>query len=329
MKKIILFLIIASVALIISCGKPNELTSKFKIISTCADPGYAEAVTIGKINNTNYAFVASGQAGMVIYNIDNPESTYIVTQWRDTLPSHTVFSSCWSIAVLNNYAFLAYGSNELEILDASNLDSLIYVGDLTWPAAYAYDISVPDTNFAYIAAKQQFIITDISNLTNPIPVEQHHFPSDIRGVAVKDSFAYIACEQLGIYVINVKAAQYPIVSNCNTPSNARGLFIKDNTCYVADGRYGIVAIDITNPRTPVIIGELPLSGYATHIYVKDTLAYVSGEDAGVSIINVKDNTKPILLETVKTSYARGVCADSQYIYVADRDQGLVVIKQEE
>jgi hypothetical protein len=302
--------------LISSCGKPTEFVSHYKIISETPCPGYAQSISIGNVNNKSYAFVAAGQAGMITYNIDNPESTFIIAQWMDTL------NSCWAVAT--------YGNKELEIINIADFDSMYFVGGFVWPVAYAYDIFVPDTNFAYIAAKQQFIITDIQDPSFPSVLDQRHFPSDVRGVFIKDSLAYLACEQLGIYITNIKTAPYNIVGNCDTPSNARGLFVADNTCYVADGRQGIVIIDITDPAASSIIGQLDLSGYANRVYVKDTLAYVACGDAGLKVVNVKDRSNPVLIETIQTSYAKGIYAPAgQYIYIADRDQGLIVIKQEE
>jgi hypothetical protein len=327
MKKIIkvtLFFIIVITSLILNCGKPNESIGKFKIVSTCANPGYTQSVWIGKINNKPYAFVASGQAGMVIYNIDNPESTYIVAQWFDTT------YIAWGITTLSNYAYLVGGKNLTEKIDVSNLDSLRLVSYFPLQiSGYAYDISMIDTNYSCVAANERcFLINLLTSDYGYIT-----FPNSVRGVFFADSLAYLACEQLGLYIVKPKFSPYlsiSILGSCDTPSNARSLFVSDNTCYIADGRNGIVLIDVTNPRDSKVISHLSLSGYACRIYVKDTLAYVACENAGVAIVNVKDKNNPTLVETVKTSYAKGIFApEGSYIYVADRDDGLVVIKQEE
>jgi hypothetical protein len=330
--KIIKFLAIVffiSVLYLISgCGKPNEFTSHFKIISTSPNPGYAQSIWIGNVNNKPYAFVASGQAGMTIYNIDNPESTYIVAQWMDTM------YTCWSTATLRNYVYLACSRMLLVKLDVRNLDSLRTIAEFGGTGGitgYAYDIFATDTNHVTIAARERFVFIDVTDPLYPSYVAIW-LPNCARGVFAVDSFAYVACEQLGVYIFNIKTAPLSaaIVGSCNTPSNARGVFVRDNTCYVADGRNGLVLIDVTNPRQASIISELHLSGYANRVYVRDTLAYLACSDGGLSIVNVKDRTNPLLVDVIQTSYAKGVfVSDSQYIYVADRDQGLVVIKQEE
>jgi hypothetical protein len=331
--KIIRFLTIVffiSVLYLISgCGKPNEFASRFSIVSTSPNPGYAQSIWIGNVSNKPYAFVASGQAGMIIYNIDNPESTYIVAQWMDTT------YSCWSITTLRNYAYLACSRKLLVKLDVRNFDSLTTIaefGGMGGITGYAYDIFATDTNHVTVAARERFVFIDVTDPSST-SYAAVYLPNCARGVFVVDSFAYVACEQLGIYIFNIKTTPYlsvAAIGNCNTPSNARGVFVKDNICYVADGRNGLVLIDVTNPRQASIISELHLSGYANRVYIRDTLAYLACSDGGLSIVNIKDRTNPSLLAVVQTSYAKGVfVSDSQYIYVADRDQGLVVIKQEE
>lgn len=325
MKKIKILAIVfifSLICLISGCGKPNEFIPKFKIISESYNPGYAQSVWVDSINHKNYAFVASGQAGMVIYNIDNPESTYIVAQWMDSM------NTCWDVTTLKGYAYLAYGKRELIVIDSQNLDSLRYIDECSWPTpGNSYDIFIQDTSNIYIGVQDRLLIAPVSAPAYP---EEYDPPHYVRGVFAVDSFAYLACEQLGVYIMNVKTTPRKIIGMCNSPSNARGLFVSDNTCYVADGRDGLVIIDITNPRQTQIISELDLSGYANRVFVKDSLAYVACEDAGLSIVNVKNRTQPFLVETVKTSYAKGVFVpDGPYIYVADRDEGLIIIKQEE
>jgi len=321
--KILTIVFIISVLYLISgCGKPNEFTSHFKIISTSPNPGYAQSIWIGNVNNKPYAFVASGQAGMVVYNIDNPESTYIVSQWMDTV------NTCWDVTTLQGYAYLAYGQKELVVVDCRNLDSLRYVVDINYPSpGNSNSIFIEDTTNIYIGLQDRLLISQVSQPAFP---QEYNPPRHIRGIFVSDSFAYFACEQLGICIMNIKTTPRRIINICYTPSNARGVFVRDNTCYVADGRNGLVLIDVTNPRQASIISELHLSGYANRVYVRDTLVYLACSDGGLSIVNVKDRTNPLLVDVIQTSYAKGVfVSDSQYIYVADRDQGLVVIKQEE
>ncbi|MBS4015484.1 MAG: hypothetical protein KGZ86_03510 [Candidatus Latescibacteria bacterium] len=310
--------------LTLNCGEPLEIVSKYKIISITANPGFCQKLTIRTVNNQDLAFVASGQAGLVIYDIADPSSPAIVAQYMDTL------NSCFGVATQGDYAYLAYGKKELEIISIQNLDSIYSVGSFEWPAAYAYDVFAADTNFAYVAAREQFIVAQVTEPAYPNVLGQYRFPSNIRSVVVKDSFAYLAAEQLGVYVMNIKSNPRIVIDACDTPSNARHVFLADSVCFVADGRGGLVIINAADPYANYIISNLHLSGYAQSVFVKDSIAYVACGDAGLAIVNVSDITQPSLIETVKSSYCRSVfVTDHDIIFVADRDQGLLVIKYEE
>ncbi|MEO0091233.1 MAG: hypothetical protein ABIK61_00770 [candidate division WOR-3 bacterium] len=319
------FTLIAILFVTINCKRPIE-EPNFEIISKCANPGYAQSVYVTELNNNQYALVASGQAGLVIYDVNNPEQPNIKTQWTDTL------NTCWSAMTKNNYAYLAYGSKLYVKLNITNLDSIRIEAEFTSLGfvAYAYDIFAIDTNYIGIAARERFIIYD---LTNPLFPDYRTlwFPRCVRGVFVLDSFAYLACEQLGVNIVKIKWLPNPsleLIGNIDTPSNARSVFVQDNTCYVADGRAGLVIIDITQPTSAGIISKLDLPGYAQRVFVKDTLAYLACGDAGLCIVNIKQKDKPFLVETVKTSYAKGVFVNAQnLIFVADRDEGLIIIKE--
>jgi hypothetical protein len=310
--------------LMYNCEEPNEIVSKYTIISETANPGFCQKLTIRTVNNQKLAFVASGQAGLVIYDINNPISPQIIAQYMDTL------NSCFGVATQGDYAYLAYGKKELEIINISRMDSIYSVSMFEWPAAYAYDIFTADTDYTYIAAREQFIVAQVTDPVYPNVLGQYRFPSNIRSVIVRDSFAYLASEQLGVYIMNIKSNPRIVIDACDTPGNARHVFLKDSVCYVADGREGLVIINASDPYTNQIISILNLSGYAQSVFVKDSIAYVACGDGGLAIVNVNDITEPSLIETVKTAYCRSVyVTDDDYIYVADRDRGLYIIKYEE
>ncbi len=316
---LIIFFVLAN------CKKVIE-NQNFYIVSKISNPGYAQSVYVTKLNNKPYAFVASGQAGLVIYDVDNIEQPQVKAQWMDSI------NTCWSVTTKNNYAYLAYGSKLYVKLNIANIDSIRVAACFTSLGfvAYAYDIFATDTNYISIAGRERFMIYD---LTDPIFPDYRTlwFPRCVRGVFVVDSLAYLACEQLGLVIVNTKFAPQMscnLVSSKDTPSNARGVFVKDNTAYVADGRFGLVIIDVSIPISTVICGKIDLPGYAHRVFVKDTLAYLACGDAGLCIVNIKQKDKPFLVETVNTSYAQGVFVNDQdIIFVADRDEGLIIIKQ--
>ncbi len=321
--KILSFVLLS---LLLHCGEPQIIESKFTIISETSNPGYPQSLVIKELHNQRLAFVASGQAGLVIYNVDNPEQPTIVGQWMDTL------NSCWSVTLFENYAYLSCGRKLLVRLEIVRTDSIITNYEILSGIiliGYAYQNAVIDTNLICIAGRERFFILNITDPNWPT-YAYLNFPNNARSLFVVDSIAYLACEQLGVYTIKIKSTPQvsaEILGSCDTPSNARHLFIRDTLCYVADGRNGLVVLNIRNPQSPFQVGNLKVDGYAQNVYVKDTLAYLACGDGGLKIVNIKNPTQPLLIETVKTNYAKGVYVTiDNLIYVADRDRGLLIVK---
>ena len=53
--------------------------------------------------------------------------------------------------------------------------------------------------------------------------------------------------------------------------------------------------------------------------------FITTELRGLQIIDVSDPVNPFRIGTVQTQYAKGVTADDKYIYVADEEEGLIII----
>lgn len=72
-----------------------------------------------------------------------------------------------------------------------------------------------------------------------------------------------------------------------------------------------------------IIGSYDGSGYAKELMLVDNKIYMTA--SGVQIIDVANPNSPFLIGQVVTEYSLGVDADEDYIYVADEDEGLIII----
>lgn len=291
---------------------------RYQIKSVILTYGYAHDVFIDE----PYAYIADGQAGLTILDIEEPENPYIVGNIMDTL------HEAWGVVVEDEYAYVAYGSAELWILDISEPESLWVVGALEYPTpASGYDIFIQDS-LVYIAAMSQFIIANVRDPRYPDLMFQARFPANVRGVSVIDSFACIACEQLGIYIYNVaNLRQTRIIGWCDTKGNARDVFIKDSLAFVADGTNGLVVINIKDKNNPTIIGSLDLPGYARKIFINDLL-YIALGDSGLGVVDITNPASPKIDAIVKTGYAYSVFATDDYIYVANGRNGLTIIGKE-
>ncbi|MEO0093616.1 MAG: hypothetical protein ABIK67_05105 [candidate division WOR-3 bacterium] len=292
---------------------------RYRVVSSIKTYGYAHDVFV----DDPYAYIADGQAGLTIVDIEEPSSPTFVANIMDT--TH----EAWGVVVEEDYAYVAYGSMELWIVDVSDLDSLYVIGSLSYPTpASGYDICVRDS-LDYIAAMSQFIIASIADPRYPDLLFQDLFPANVRGVALIDSFALIACEQLGIYIYNIQNPRNAnIVAWFDTPGNARDVFCQDSFAFVADGSEGLIVVNIKDKRTPTLVTTLDLPGYARKISIVDNWLYIALGDSGLGVIDITNPKAPKLEAIVKTGYAYSVFATEDYIYVACGRDGLKIIKKE-
>lgn len=292
---------------------------RFHIVASARTQGYPHDIAI----QGDRAYIADGQAGLVIFDVSDPLQPAIIGSKMDSL------NEAWGVAVRDSYTYLAYGYKELLILKTVRPDSITTVGVLEYPQpGYGYDLALTDT-FLYIAADAQFIKVGIADPRYPNLVYQGYYPRDCRGVAVSGANAFLAVGQLGLATWRIDTVPPVQAGSADTRGLARGIAVAQNHVFVADGREGLAVFDCSSPAAPVEVGNLPLVGYANTIALHDTLAFVACGDGGISIVNVVRPEAPWLVARIATGYAMGVCPVGQYVYAGDRDLGLVVIKQEE
>ena len=119
-----------------------------------------------------------------------------------------------------------------------------------------------------------------------------------------------------------------IISWIDTPNNARDLVVRNNKVFVADGYGGLYIIDISDIENPFYISNLSLPGYSQKIEVDDEKVYVACGSGGIYGIDIKDINQPCIYAVYKTPYAYDIEINENYIFVADRDRGIIVLSKE-
>lgn len=312
-----------SFAFFIGCGRrdnPNIPTKP--IIGKCATPGYATDLFV----NGNYAYVADGQAGLVI--IDIIDSLRI-------LGMCDIEGYAQGVVVKDSFTYISGGEQELVIIDVSKPNTPTIKQSITNQVLdYGYDICVfsKDTSlFAFISCKDKsrtFDVTNVEVAPYEIISARYKTSGDARGVYFNSNFVYIADEQMGLHIIDVTDPYNPdSIGWCDTPGRANDVFVLGNYAYVADGSMGLQIIDISVPKEPKLVGNYNTSGYAMKVFVYDNYAYVADRKNGLLIIDVSNPSSPFIVGKCNTPYANSVYVTENYVYLADRDEGLVVIKK--
>ncbi len=288
----------------------------------------------------NYAYCASGTAGLRIVNITDPSKPVLVS----TVPVDEPFWGFQSVCVSGDYAYVAeafyvrivnvtdpvhpaivsstptdgnhraiaaFGMYVLVAGDAESVD-VKDVSDPHNPHAVGglylteriWDLQI-DGHYAYLASwLKKLVVIDISNPLKIVQAEswgEGH--SDV--VCVSGGYAYVVDEVSGY--INIVAISDP------TPPTTAGtyvtpsyivwdVFISGSYAYVADtGR--LVIVNVTDPESPKHVGNVTTWGWCRDVYVSGHCAYVacgSSEFRGLQVINISDSANPSIIGSYTT-----------------------------
>jgi len=124
---------------------------------------------------------------------------------------------------------------------------------------------------------------------------------------------------------------------CDTPALALAVYVKNGFAHIADDRGGLQIVDLpdTIPAfdhdspysvNPILIADINTSGRTKDIHVVGDHCFLADGSGGLKVIDISNPGAPIFLSAYTTPYAYGLWADSDYIYLADRDNGLMIFE---
>jgi hypothetical protein len=232
-----------------------------------------------------------------------------------------------NVAVISNYAYVADGDNGLVILDISNPKTPVLVSSYD-TAGIAYDVAVSN-GYAYVAdGANGLVIVSITNKANPSLAGWTNTSGTASGVAVQSNYVYLADGESGagkeLLVFNVSNPSAPSLA-WKGPALQRAM----NDVYIQDGLMYVAAdqnVYRMNTGTSTIGWIASPGGFTgwnmTGIHGSGSIIAAAAGANGVKIMN----TNLVVLGGYDTSgTASGVFVISNYVYVADGTNGLVVL----
>lgn len=333
MKRFKLFvLLLLGLNLIISCGKPTnpetvvppDISGGYKIVTKYATSGYAQDV----LKKDNLLYIAQGEGGLEIVDVADAETPETVSVTSDGVRGYSI-----KVAMIDTVVYLAAGSFGVNVLD---------VADVHNPLVTASNTSMKPAKNLHIMGS--YLFTAVSEVG--IKISEISYPTgpDPRGQISTFGFAYglttsadsnrmfVACGEMGLDIIDISHFEegwpnYWQVGWCDTPGKAEAITIleEESTAFLACGTAGLQIINYADTSNIHIVGSYDGAGYAKDLIYKDQLIFQTAELAGLQIIDVSDFTNPKLIGVVETEFALGLDMDDNYIYVADEDEGLIVI----
>lgn len=334
MKKFKLFvLLLSGIALLFSCGKPTtpetvpvpDISGGYKIVKKYQTSGYAQDV----LKKDNLLYIAQGEGGLEIVDITNPEEPQTISVTSEGVRGYST-----KVALQDSVIYLAAGSFGVTVLNVVDpVVPFVTVSNTSMKPAKNLHIM---GNYLFTAVSEQGVkISDITYPTDPDPrgsINTNGFAYCVTTTS-DSAFLVAACGEMGMNIYNISDFQqgygeYPHVAWCDTPGKAEEVILleEQSIAFLACGTAGLQIIDYADTNNVHIVGSYDGGGYAKDlIYDTNDRIYLSTELSGLQIINVSDLTNPQIIGKVDTEFSLGIDMDDDYIYLADENEGLIVI----
>ncbi|HEY0458606.1 MAG TPA: Ig-like domain-containing protein [Pyrinomonadaceae bacterium] len=307
-------------------ARASVLVSAFTPASSSAlqIPGYANSVAA----NGNYAYVASGSAGLQIVNIGSGTSPQISAS-LDT-PGNAN-----DVKISGNRAYIADGSAGLAIININNPSAPFLEGFVDTPGS-ANDVAV-DGNFAYVADGLSGLqIIDVSNPSSPVIAGSVDTPGTAVGIGVSTGYAVIADANpsIGIRVINISNRAAPqITGNLTMSFEPADVTVRDNLAFVAGRSNGVNIVNFANPAAPVVVGVYPGSTFSPFdIALQDDFAFAAEilRPNFVPVFNISDPQSVnfrggIDFSNLGSAKGTGIAVNEEFVYLTGDVSGTVTM----
>ena len=222
----------------------------------------------------DYALVAHSYAGMVIYNISNPDEPIFICRFFFN------YMPVYYIEVFDHYA-LACVYTGIGIVDLSDIYNPVQVGGLaTEPIKSAKVVR----GTAYIAASNGGLkIIDVSTPEAPSLLGEFPTPGHAVGVDVDMYHVFVADDSGVLSIVDASDPTAPsLLSTLSFTSGLNSVCVYNNIVYVfADSV--LYAYNVSYPNAPELLGQLNYPARAWEIIYSDHQIYLTDPESGLRI----------------------------------------------
>ena len=311
-------------------GSPIEPddTGGYRIVGTLAIGGYAEAVEV----TGTLCVMAAGQGGLVFADVSDPANP----EYLSTGVTYYRAMGCAYVAS-DSLAFAAIGGQGIYVYDVSDLSNPvwqsngqgIFTRDVVTREVTPGDYHEVLTADGYGIRTQECYYYEALDTWFFRQADDEGASGVARGICAHGNLALIAIEELGLSIYDVADVTNALhLGGVDTPGEARAVAAAGDYAYVADWRAGLQVVDIADPSNPEIVASADMDGLADGICYCDGKVYVAAHTGGLRVFDVSDPTDPRAVGFLETPFANDVFVTDSYVYVADRDWGLVVAEEE-
>ncbi|MFX0169541.1 MAG: LVIVD repeat-containing protein [Candidatus Hodarchaeota archaeon] len=290
-----------------------------KLLGIQDTPGWAFQLSL----QGQLALVADGDAGIHIYDVQNPAFPVFVSTYdtpgyaRDVkvqgnvayvadgpsgllainianpsaLSLRDVFNTngwAWAVAIQSNIAVVADGNAGISVVNITNPDNLNRY-DEALGSGISLDVFI-DGTFAYVADGDQGLrVVDISNPENVIEKGQYISSDIVEGIFVEGNYGYLAVAEAGLEIIDVSNPDVlQFVGSYNTPGWAHDVVVSGDFAYVADDSRGLTVVDVSNKADPTYGPFSQIPDKACGVTLSALTCYIADEKGGFLAFDIED-----------------------------------------
>jgi len=303
-KNIVIFIIICCVGSLIWCGCSEDDDS-------------TQPIPAGP-----YIYVASGNAGVNVVSVQDPQNPLYATAFHDD--SDDEEKPAYNIAFRQQHLLITQGSYGLSIINVSDVNALERVGGYSTFGSY-YGISVQG-DYAYVTDfEDEIIIMDVSFPALPYPWTTIAVDTIPLSTFVTGNLLYCALGKGGLGIYDISQSDAPILlSQYETEDDASSVVVENETAYLTIMKNGLVLIDVTDPENPVELSTQNTPGTALELTVVNSYAYVADSVAGLQVIDCNDLSNPQIVGSNSPGPPLlDVIIQGNYAYCAAGDDGII------
>jgi len=318
----------------------SDYINYFDLISMTETMGVPQDIYV----RGDTAYVADGQADLTIYNISNPADPMMLRNIDtndDDFAKGTFVAPSFFAADSFPYVYVADMDGKIQALNSKDT---LYMSNLSFGTDQNLeDVTgavLPDTDgidkLWIMAVSSGFNRRKLSfykmlyDQTPPNPYTyfyQMDMPADAMGLCFESGYVYVACGTSGLRVVDIGDIYNPLlVGEANLAGTSLSIDVEGNYAYVAADRAGLYVVDVTDRRNPVAIDTVNTSGRTKDIQILGNYAYIADANGGLKLVDISNPAQTRFLAAYATPYAYGVFVTEQYIYLCDRDYGLMIFE---
>lgn len=226
------------------------------------------------------------------------------------------------VTVNNGKVFVASKAAGLHILDISQADTLIYLGNYNSDGT-ALHTFVRDT-IAYLADDTKGLkVLSVNNPTNIKLLSTISETGKIIFSKFVGNYLYLANSNTGISIYDV--------SNPSTPVSKGAIQIQGTTKYfdivgtklyvLSENNFAIY--DINNGLTVTLLGSTNIDGVGSSFQIKDNYAYLAAKTAGLEVIDISNSANPqVVFKNNSFGSVSDVKIKGNYLVTANESNGI-------